>query len=148
MTFDRVISEVTCRFETSEQLNNIFCFLWSPSSSTEQEDSENSDPSLPVPDDVENTYKNYCRDLSKFCPNDLNEEQMLEEVRLLNKLKQNDNLFGKLSSLQLLNKIYEEGLPSIFPQICITLRIFVGILVSAASGERSFSKLAIVKNCC
>ena len=88
------------RFETSEQLNNMFCFLWRPSSSTKQEDSENSDPS--PPEDVENTYKNYCRDLSKFYPNDLNKDQMLEEVRLLYKLKQNDNLFGKLSSLQLL----------------------------------------------
>ena len=35
---------------------------------------------------------------------------MLEEVLLLNKLKQNDNLFGKLSSLQLFKKIYEKGL--------------------------------------
>ena len=113
VTLDRVISEVTRRFETSEQLNNMFCFLWSPYSSTEQEDSENSDPSLPVPADFENTYKNYCRDLSKFYPNDLNEDQMLEEVRL--KLKQNDNLFGKLSSLQLLNKIHEKGLRIIFP---------------------------------
>ena len=90
VTLDRVISEVTRRFETSEQLNNMFCFLWSPSSSTGQEDLENSDPS--PPEDVENTYKNYCRDLSKFYPNDLNEDQMLEEVRLLYKLKQNDNL--------------------------------------------------------
>ena len=40
---------------------------------------------------------------------------MLEEVRLLNKLKQNDNLFGKLPSLQLLNMIYEKGLQIIFP---------------------------------
>ena len=40
---------------------------------------------------------------------------MLEEVRLLNKLKQNDNLFGKLPSLQLLNKIHEKGLRIIFP---------------------------------
>ena len=135
------------RFKTSEQLNNMFCFLWSPSSSTEQEDSENSDPSLIVPDNVENTYKNYCRDLSKFYPNDLNEGQMLKEVHPLNKLKQNDNLFGKLSSLQLLNKIYEKGLQSIFPQICVALRIFVSISVSATSGERSFSELAIVKNC-
>ena len=90
VTLDRVISEVTRRFETSEQLNNMFCFLWRPSSSTGQEDLENSDPS--PPEDVENTYKNYCRDLSKFYPNDLNEDQMLEEVRLLYKLKQNDNL--------------------------------------------------------
>ncbi len=147
VTLDTVISEVTRRFETSEQLNNMFSFLWGPSSITGQEDTENSDQSLS--EDVENTCKDkiYCRNLSKFYPNDLNEDQILEELRLLNKLKQNDNLFGKLSSLQLLNKIYEKGLQSIFPQICVALRIFVSIPVSAASGERSFSKLAIVKNC-
>jgi hypothetical protein len=147
VTLDTVISEVTRRFETSEQLNNMFSFLWGPSSITGQGDTENSDQSLS--EDVENTCKakNYCRNLSKFYPNDLNEDQILEELRLLNKLKQNDNLFGKLSSLQLLNKIYEKGLQSIFPQICVALSIFVSIPVSAASGERSFSKLAIVKNC-
>ena len=35
---DGGISEVTRRLETSEQLNNMFCFLWSPSSLVEQED--------------------------------------------------------------------------------------------------------------
>ena len=30
VTSDRVISEVTRRFKTSEQLNNMFFFLWSP----------------------------------------------------------------------------------------------------------------------
>lgn len=30
MTLDKVISEVTRRFETSEQLNSMFCFFWNP----------------------------------------------------------------------------------------------------------------------
>ena len=137
VTLDTVIGEMTRRFQTSEQLNNMFCFLWTPSSIT-----ENSRQS----EDVESTRKSCCHDLSKFYPDDLNGDQIFEELRLL-KLKQNDNLVGKLSSLQLLNKIYEKGLQSIFPQICVALRIFVSIPVSAASGERSFSKLAIVKNC-
>ena len=113
-----------CTFETTEQLN-MFCFLWSPSSIIGQEDSDQS-----LSEDIENTYKNYCRNLSKFYPNDLNEDQNLEELRLLNKLKQNDNLCGKLSSLQLLNNIYEKGLQSIFPQIYIALRIFISMPVS------------------
>jgi hypothetical protein len=115
---------VKCTFETTEQLN-MFCFLWSPSSIIGQEDSDQS-----LSEDIENTYKNYCRNLSKFYPNDLNEDQNLEELRLLNKLKQNDNLCGKLSSLQLLNNIYEKGLQSIFPQIYIALRIFISMPVS------------------
>ena len=73
MTLDTVISEVTPRIETSEQLNNMFSFLWGPSSITGKEDTENSDESLSA--DVENTCKanKYCRNLSKFYPNDLNE---------------------------------------------------------------------------
>ena len=51
-------------------------------------------------------------------------------------------LFGKVSSLELLNKIYQKGLQNIFPQTCVALRI----LLPFAEGERSFSKLAIVKN--
>ena len=68
----------------------MFCFLWTLPSTTE---------------DAENTYKAYCRDL--------NEKEIFKELRLLNKLRQNDNLFGKLSSLELLNKIHEKGLQTI-----------------------------------
>ena len=34
---------------------------------------------------------------------------------------------------KLLNKVYEKGLRSIFPQICVALWIFVSVTVSAAS---------------
>ena len=57
-----------------------------------------------------------------------------------------EELFGKVSSLDLLNLIYQKGLYNIFPQTCIALRIFITMPVSVAEGERSFSKLAIVKN--
>jgi len=46
-----------------------------------------------------------------------------------------------------LNKIFEKGLQNLFPQTCVALRIFVSIPVSVSQGERSFSKLALVKNC-
>ena len=35
----------------------------------------------------------------------------------------------------------------ILPQVSVALRLFVCIPVSVSSGERSFSKLGIVKNC-
>ena len=43
--------------------------------------------------------------------------------------------------------IYTKGVENIFPQVCIALRIFVTIPVSVAGGERSFSKLSLVKSC-
>jgi hypothetical protein len=36
----------------------------------------------------------------------------------------------------------------VFPNITITLRIFVSLSASVASGERSFSVLKQVKDCC
>ena len=57
-----------------------------------------------------------------------------------------EELFGTVSSLNLLNLIYQKGLQNIFPQTCIALRILITIPVSVAEGERTFSKLSIVKN--
>lgn len=79
--------------------------------------------------------------------NDVDEENLIEEVRYLDTLKRS-NLFGpkeSLTSMKLLNGIYQKGLQSLFQSVCILLRIFNTIPVSVAEGERSFSKLALVK---
>ena len=47
--------------------------------------------------------------------------------------------------LQCLNYIYKENLHSIYPNLSIGLRVLLTIPVSVASGERSFSKLKLVK---
>jgi len=38
------------------------------------------------------------------------------------------------------------GLCELFPNVCISLRIFLTILATVASAERFFSKLKLVKN--
>ena len=48
--------------------------------------------------------------------------------------------------LDLLNKLYTQKINQLFPNVCIALRIFCCLPVSVASGERSFSKLKMVKN--
>lgn len=48
--------------------------------------------------------------------------------------------------LLLLNKIYNLKLQTVFPELCIALRIFVTLPVTVASGERGFSKLSLIKN--
>ena len=68
-------------------------------------------------------------------------------MRILERLQKSDILDEKLTSIALLNKIYEKGLYTILPQVCVALRLLVCIPVSVSSGERSFSKLGIVKNC-
>ena len=56
------------------------------------------------------------------------------------------NVDGDLKPLDLLNKFYELHLEELFPNLCITLRIFCTIPISVAEAERSFSKLNIIKN--
>lgn len=42
--------------------------------------------------------------------------------------------------------IYEQHIEEIYPSITIALQIFLTLPVSVASGERSFSKLKLIKN--
>lgn len=49
-------------------------------------------------------------------------------------------------ALDILNKIKKAGLENLVPNMVIAYRVFLTTLVSVASGERSFSKLKIIKN--
>ena len=42
--------------------------------------------------------------------------------------------------------LYEEGIADTFPSMNVALRIFLSMMVTSCSGERSFSKLALIKN--
>ena len=137
VALDRVISEIGRRFEKTKQVNDMFSFLWNLSKVTSTDDNEAA----------ERTIEICCKNLSNFYPRDLNEQGLLEEMRILERLQKSDILDEKLTSIALLNKVYEKGLQTILPQVCVALRLFVCIPVSVSSGERSFSKLGIVKNC-
>lgn len=52
----------------------------------------------------------------------------------------------ELKPIDLLNKLLKLKLENIFPNVCIALRIFCTLPVSVSSNERSFGKLAIIKN--
>ena len=85
------------------------------------------------------------RQLAKFYSNDVKEDDLVEEVCHFDRLKA-PSLFNRGKSLNLLNQIYSKGLQPIFPSISILLRIFHTMPISVAKGERSFSKLKIIKN--
>ena len=51
-----------------------------------------------------------------------------------------------LKPIDLLNKLYECGFAPLYPNVAILLRIFCSMTVTVASGERSFSKLAIIES--
>lgn len=50
------------------------------------------------------------------------------------------------SSPEVLNFIYDNYLNEKFPNTCVALRILLTLPVTVASGERSFSKLKLIKN--
>ena len=124
VALDTLICQITSRSETTSKVNSMFSFIWN----------SNTDP---------NDAK--AQELAKHYPRDLVAEQFVEEIRHLSNVR--ETLFEKVTSLDLLNKIFEKGLQNLFPQTCVALRIFVSIPVSISQGERSFSKLALVKNC-
>ena len=55
---------------------------------------------------AERTIEICCKNLSNFYPRDLNEQGLLEEMRILDRLQKSDILDEKLSSIALLNKMY------------------------------------------
>ena len=124
VALDTLICEITNRSETISKVNSMFSFIWN--SNTDSNDAK-------------------AQELAKHYPTDLVAEQFVEEIRHLSNV--HETLFEKVTSLDLLNKIFEKGLQNLFPQTCVALRIFVSIPVSVSQGERSFSKLALVKNC-
>ena len=42
--------------------------------------------------------------------------------------------------------LHDEGLADTFPNVNVALRIYLSMMVANCSGERSFSKLALIKN--
>lgn len=52
---------------------------------------------------------------------------------------------SQLPPLALLNKLHETRLETLFPNVCISLRIFCSLPVTVASAERSFSSLKRIK---
>ena len=88
--------------------------------------------------------ENKARELAQFYSRDVNEEDLIEEIRHFN--TPNKTNFKQGNPMQLLNQIFEKKFERLFPYICIMLWIFNNIPVSVAEGERSFSKLKVVKN--
>ena len=84
VALDKLIQEINTRFQRAEKINNMFSFVWNPSTS----DAESS-----VAKAIE---------LSEFYYCDLNTRDFAEETRHLTRVGM--PLFGKVSSLELLKQ--------------------------------------------
>ena len=129
-SLDSLLVQLSERFKVVDMIARRFEFMINP-------------PSDPSAEKIQEQAK--C--LADCYPNDIIKRDLEEELRHFVKFF---DILGTSSkrnrALGIINHIYEKKLECLYPQICICLRIFLSIPVSVASGERSFSKLALIKN--
>lgn len=128
---DHAISSVNERFTLLSECYSIFCFLY------EFHKISN-----------ENLMK-ACMDLDiKLQVRE--EENIVKDIdgiQLFNELTSFKDIFpGEKQPTEILEIIVKNDLIPCFPNFALALRIFLTLPVSVASGERSFSKLKIIKN--
>lgn len=124
VVMDRVLAVIDCRFESYNDLNNTFGIL-------------NNIPSLSVQDLCKRAS-----DLQSRYSADLELDFVEEIVHFREFVSGKDNSFAT----ELLCFLREKNLQVIFPNVSIALRLYLILPVTNTSGERSFSKLKLVKN--
>lgn len=107
-------------------LNETYSFLWQ----------------FTTMDEIE--IQNAANTFVKKYESDVSTELYEEIIHLKNIYKA--NFEADLPPSRLLNAIYSLNLETIFPNVCVALRLFCTIPATVASGERSFSALARIKN--
>ncbi|XP_069582652.1 zinc finger MYM-type protein 1-like [Ranitomeya imitator] len=129
LSLDRVIQEITTRFQQLHALAEKYAFLT---------------PSHLLDDKYECQLNQDHDDINK-------EEFLIERKRLKSFLyvavtQDKKETWKEDSPLELLQFIVKYSLENSVPNIVILLRIFLTIAVSVATCERSFSKLKLIKN--
>ena len=128
---DTAKTSVEERFILSDQCNSIFSFLCS---------------FLQIDSDI---LKKCCMDLEIFLQKKVDDvvEKDLNGLELFNEILNYREIFPTSTKpLITLDYIINNELVSSFPNFSIALRIFLTLPVTVASGERSFSKLKLIKN--
>ena len=125
---DCVIAGLTTRYVSANSINNLFCFLWQYLELSEDQILE------------------ACNVFGKKYANDVSKKDLKEEMLRLKAIHSANFGNSSLPPFELLSTIRKFRLEEIFPNVCIGLRMFCTLPVTVASGERSFSKLKLVKN--
>lgn len=125
---DNLLSSIKKRRIAYDEINNDFCFL------TKLQDME--DDSI-----AEN-----CKRLANVYDSDVSADELISECVQFKYYLQELRKDTKLSILNLYTQIKNECLMSTFPNIEVCLRIFLCMMVTNCSGERSFSALKFIKN--
>uniref|UniRef100_A0A8P4KM64 Zinc finger MYM-type protein 1 n=1 Tax=Dicentrarchus labrax TaxID=13489 RepID=A0A8P4KM64_DICLA len=123
---DRLVSELDRRYQSYKDVCENFGFL--------------NGLHLISPQDL----RSAALSLQRKYNSDL-EEDFVEEVVQFREFVQDENV-SSTSAVELLKFLRGRKLHTVFPNTDIALRLFLTMPVTNASGERSFSKLGLVKN--
>ncbi|XP_065642588.1 uncharacterized protein LOC136074212 [Hydra vulgaris] len=86
--------------------------------------------------------KDHCSNLAQIYKKDINENELFFECQQFKYYISKD----EHSFTEFYSTLKRDHLESTFPNIEISLRIFLSMMVSNCTGERSFSKLKLIKN--
>ncbi|KAL4705421.1 hypothetical protein ACJJTC_002444 [Scirpophaga incertulas] len=126
---DVALTSMSSRFEEIEFYASKFGFLFKPSKLSDQEDEK-----------LEEFCKNLAIYLKDGDSEDIDETDFVAEMKSF-KYVVPSSVTTALGALRYLGPIRES-----YPNLTIALRIMLTIPMTVASGERSFSKLKIIKN--
>lgn len=121
---DKLVAELDRRYQAYQEIDRYFGFL-------------NNIQSLPV-----NAIRSSAISLQIKYSNDLQDDFAEEMVHFKEFIKKE----RKLSAREHLQLIRKRNITHVFPNVDIALRIYLTLPVTNASGERSFSKLSLIKN--
>ena len=126
---DTLQAQMKSRSEVYKEISNRFSFLNNMNLSDEQylQGSKMLVDSYPVDLDI-----NLCGELQQF--------------HCYMRAKSNNTGKTKFSHLDLYNSLVEDKIQSVFPNVEITLRIFLTLMITNCSAERSFSQLKRIRN--
>jgi len=138
---DRAIQSLQPRFEKLKNVTELFKFLYDFKDMPKEILKKHAADLELALTDTKIVSEGDNQTMKKL--SDLEGYMLAEEMELLKPII-SSSYFGK--PLELLRFISEKDRSSVFPNYSIALRIFLTIPVTVASGERSFSKLKIIKN--
>ena len=129
VVLDNAIGQLTVRFSAAKQISDTFSFLWNYQKMSKEE----------LKCKAAKLAEKYFKDISS-------KEDLVQEMNHIAMIHNTNYGIKPLGALELLNSLAEYRLESIFPNLSVSLRMFLTAPATIASAERSFSKLKPIKN--